>query len=109
MTKNIDLYETEIEHIGTKSRYEKKVKVLSAFKGVKTIKKNWSKQWGLYPNIGIGEPSPNGVILNYHSDKEFLELVDKSIHMGASVIGGCCGSNPNHISLIKQQIKQKES
>ena len=36
VTKNIDLYETEIEHIGTKSRYEKKVKVLSAFKGVKT-------------------------------------------------------------------------
>ena len=58
----------------------------------------------LYPNIGIGEPSSDGIILKYHSDKEFLKLVNQSIDMGASVIGGCCGSTPNHISLIKEQI-----
>ena len=73
-------------------------------KALKIIKKNWSKQWGLYPNIGIGEPSSDGVILNYHSDKEFLKLVDQSMRMGANVIGGCCGSTPNHIRLIKQRI-----
>ena len=75
-------------------------------KALKTIKKNWGKKWGLYPNIGIGEPSPDGIILKHHSDKEFLKLVNKSIDMGASIIGGCCGSTPNHISLIKEQINK---
>jgi transposase len=35
-TANIELYDSEIDHIGELPRYEKKVAILSAFKGVKT-------------------------------------------------------------------------
>ena len=39
-------------------------------KDSETIKNNWDKKWGIYPNIGIGEPSTDGIIdklkyLNY--------------------------------------------
>ena len=28
-------------------------------------------------------------------------VIDKSIESGANILGGCCGSNINHIKLIK--------
>ena len=69
------------------------------------ISANWSKKWGVYPNVGIGEPSPNGIIKNYHTDEDFLIMIDKVIELGVNVIGGCCGSSPKHINLIKNQHK----
>ena len=65
---------------------------------------NWSKKWGVYPNIGVGEPSPDGIIKEYHSDEEFLKTIDKIINLEASIIGGCCGADSHHIDLIKNQI-----
>jgi len=70
---------------------------------------NWSKQWGIYPNLGVGEPSPDGVIKDHHSEKEFLNMVHKAIKLGACVIGGCCGSNPNHIRLLKNELDLAKS
>ena len=66
--------------------------------------KYWSKKWGVYPNIGLGEPSPDGIIKSYHSDDEFLLLVKKVIQLGASIIGGCCGTGPKHIDIIKKEL-----
>ena len=60
--------------------------------------------WGIYPNLGIGEPSPNGVINSYHSDIEFLDLCKKALELGASVLGGCCGTSPQHIKLLKDNF-----
>ena len=65
------------------------------------IIKNWSLKWGIYPNLGIGEPSPDGIINKYSTNKEFLNLIIQSINLGASVVGGCCGTSPKHIRLIK--------
>ena len=60
--------------------------------------------WGIYPNLGIGEPSPDGVISNYYSDEDFLNLCKKAIDLGASVIGGCCGTSPRHIKLLRDNL-----
>ena len=74
-------------------------------KAAKIVKNNWLKKWGVYPNIGLGEPSPDGIIKNYHSDEEFLIMIDRSIKLGINVLGGCCGSTFHHIDLIKNRIK----
>ena len=66
------------------------------------ISKNWNKRWGIYPNLGVGEPSPDGNIKELHSDKEFLYTCKKAINLGATIIGGCCGTNPNHIKILKK-------
>tara|TARA_Y100000590_G_scaffold85739_1_gene95987 strand:+ start:2196 stop:3053 length:858 start_codon:yes stop_codon:yes gene_type:complete len=73
-------------------------------KALNIISENWSKKWGIYPNLGIGEPSPDGNINKIHSDKEFLETIDHSINSGATIIGGCCGTNPHHIKLLNRFI-----
>ena len=72
--------------------------------GMKILSKKFSR-WGIYPNLGIGEPSPSGVINNYYSDQEFLSLCENAIDLGASVVGGCCGTRPIHIKLLKDNFK----
>ena len=66
----------------------------------------WTGKWGIYPNLGIGEPSPNGRITKYESMEKFTALMEKAIDLGASVVGACCGSTPEQISeLSKIKIK----
>jgi len=61
---------------------------------------NWSGKWGIYPNLGIGEPSPDGSITKYESMDKFVVVMEKAIEMGASVLGACCGSSPEHIKNL---------
>jgi len=70
---------------------------------LKIVSEN-SSTWGIYPNLGIGEPSPDGVISNYYSDEDFLNLCKNAIDLGASVIGGCCGTSPRHIKLLRDNL-----
>jgi len=71
---------------------------------LKIMSNNCSTPWGIYPNLGIGEPSPDGNIENIYSDKEFLEIIESSIKLGATITGGCCGSSPKHIKLLKNSL-----
>ena len=66
------------------------------------LTKNWTGKWGIYPNLGIGEPSPNGRITKYESVEKFTALMEKAIDLGASVVGACCGSTPVQISGISE-------
>ena len=68
------------------------------------ISNTWNKRWGIYPNLGLGEPSPDGNIKEIHSDEEFLYTCNHAINLGASIIGGCCGSSPKHISLLRDRV-----
>ena len=65
---------------------------------------NCSIPWGIYPNLGIGEPSPDGNIKNIYSDEEFLKTIQSSIKLGATIAGACCGSSPKHINLLKNSL-----
>jgi S-methylmethionine-dependent homocysteine/selenocysteine methylase len=70
------------------------------------VAKNWKRDWGIYPNLGFGEPSPDGIINQIYSDEEYISVIDKSIKLGANMLGGCCGSSINHIKLIADYIKK---
>ena len=65
---------------------------------------NWDKKWGIYPNLGIGEPSPDGKIDKIHSNEEFLSVATKAVKLGATILGGCCGSSPYHIKLLHDEF-----
>jgi len=71
-------------------------------KAVDNIVDNWSDSWGIYPNVGIGEPSTDGCITEYESMEKYLSVVEYALSGGASVVGGCCGSSPEHIAEIKK-------
>ena len=65
------------------------------------LAENWVGKWGVYPNLGIGEPSPDGRITEYESMGNFIAVLENAIKMGASVVGGCCGSSPEHIKNLR--------
>ena len=69
------------------------------------ISKHWSGEWGIYPNLGTGKPSSDGVIKKFSSYRDFLEICIKAVSMGATLLGGCCGSNENHIQLLSEKFK----
>ena len=64
------------------------------------LAENLAGKWGIYPNLGIGEPSPDGSITKYESMDKFVVVMEKAIEMGASVLGACCGSSPEHIKNL---------
>lgn len=71
---------------------------------LKYLSTEWNKKWGIYPNLGIGEPSPTGEINKLSSDKEFLETAKSAVSLGSSILGGCCGSNSRHIKLLQKEF-----
>jgi len=74
---------------------------------IKFIKKNWTKSWGVYPNVGLSMPSKEGIIESKLTVNRFMKQVNSYIDDGASVIGACCGSNPSYIKAIRNSINQK--
>ena len=68
---------------------------------VDNIVNNWRGDWGIYPNLGRGEPSPYGNIVKYEPINQFISVIEYAVGLGASVVGGCCGTSPEHISKIK--------
>jgi len=57
------------------------------------------------PNAGQPIPTPQGV--EYPETPEFMaEFTAKFIEAGANIIGGCCGTNPNHIRAIAAAVKK---
>ncbi len=60
--------------------------------------------WGLYPNLGVSTPEKDGHIDSLISHTQFEKKIIEYWERGASIIGACCGSTPNHIQLIRELI-----
>jgi len=74
---------------------------------IELIIENWTKSWGVYPNVGLSMPSKEGIIGRKLSVDGFIEQVNSYFDAGASVIGACCGSNPSYIKAIRDLINLK--
>ena len=59
---------------------------------------------GAMPNAGLPELTPNGAV--YPLDPEGLASALRSFvtEYGLSVIGGCCGTTPEHIALLASSL-----
>ena len=71
------------------------------YQSMNIISENWTESWGIYPNLGVGEPSIDGRITKYSSMDDFSDLIIQAINIGANILGACCGSSPEHIKQIK--------
>ncbi len=70
------------------------------------LSKYTSKPLCVEPNAG--KPIYDGNRLTYNMTPEkFAVYVEDFIDMGASIIGGCCGTTPEHISLARKQIDKR--
>jgi len=70
-----------------------------------TIQKCWNREWGIYPNLGLGEPSPDGIIDNFSNIEDLIKISKKAVSLGATILGGCCGSSYRHIKAISREFK----
>lgn len=61
----------------------------------------------LYPNAG--QPViRDGVTFYKTKPGDMIVWLDDSIEAGATIIGGCCGTTPEYISMISQRIRHKK-
>lgn len=67
------------------------------------IKKFWDKPIIAKPNLGLPEEI-NGELIYNVSPEEFSSDMKKIIKCGATIIGGCCGTNPSYIKAVSHII-----
>ena len=80
---------------------------ISNTKGAIKKIKDWVGKWGIYPNLGRTMPTKDGHITDLVSNNDFSNFILYAKDRRASVIGGCCGSNPETIWKIPKFIKAK--
>ena len=66
---------------------------------IETIKENFNGPIFAYPDSG-GWLSPNWTFDNVINPKNFIEKVKVWHSLGAQIVGGCCGTSPDHIKAI---------
>ncbi len=71
---------------------------------VKEIRAYWKKPMIIYANAGIPEKI-EGKIEFPMTPEEYIEYVDVFYENGANIIGGCCGTTPEHIKKIAKKYK----
>lgn len=61
----------------------------------------------VYANAGIPVKRGKGHVYSL-KPQEYLSYARKFYRLGANIIGGCCGTTPEHIALIAKQYKGKK-
>ncbi len=56
------------------------------------------------PNAGMPELIDGQTVFNVEPE-EFAEVGKKLVEEGATIIGGCCGTTPEHIRALKEAVK----
>jgi methionine synthase I (cobalamin-dependent)/5,10-methylenetetrahydrofolate reductase len=57
-----------------------------------------------FPNSGFPE-YVNGRYIYRTTPEYFAEMALETVRSGATIIGGCCGTTPEHISMLSRKIK----
>ena len=57
------------------------------------------------PNAGMPELIDGQTVFNVEPE-EFAEVGKKLVEEGAAIIGGCCGTTPEHIRALKEAVKE---
>lgn len=57
------------------------------------------------PNAGLPDPKTGGYTMNA---PDFAEYMGEYYKMGVGIMGGCCGTSPEYIKLLKEKIENTE-
>ena len=67
--------------------------------GLRELAQHWEGPRGAYPHIGRFDP-PEWLFTDEFPPPRYRELAESWRASGASIIGGCCGTTPDHISAM---------
>ena len=69
--------------------------------GLEIVKKNWSGTFGAYAHFPrSGGPTPGNAL----DPQQYLEYAKGWSEQGARIIGGCCGTRPDHIRVLREWL-----
>jgi methionine synthase I (cobalamin-dependent) len=71
--------------------------------GLEQLRPHWSGPIGMYPHIGRFDP-PEWLFTDEFPPTRYLEEARDWQRMGATVIGGCCGTTPEHIAVLARAL-----
>jgi homocysteine S-methyltransferase len=71
-----------------------------AFRELKTL---WSGPLGVYPELGDFS-APNWNFTNLMSPEDFAQTAAQWVGQGARLLGGCCGTTPDHIRALRDAL-----
>ncbi len=74
------------------------------YETAKVIADNTKKPICLEPNAGLPKIINKQTVWDYPIDK-FTDYAEKFVKLGANLIGGCCGTNPDFIKAVANKIK----
>jgi S-methylmethionine-dependent homocysteine/selenocysteine methylase len=69
--------------------------------GLRALLSHSSLPIGAYPHIGRFDP-PEWLFSNDYPPTHYLELARGWIASGARIVGGCCGTTPEHIGVLRE-------
>ncbi len=74
------------------------------YETAKVIVENTNKPICLQPNAGLPKIKGKETVWEYPIDR-FADYTEKFVRLGANIIGGCCGTNPDFIKAISERVK----
>jgi 5-methyltetrahydrofolate--homocysteine methyltransferase len=72
-----------------------------------TLKENTDKPIWFKPNAGLPTSNPDGSTTYDVTPEMMAEKVPTWIAAGARLIGGCCGTSPDHLAAIAKMIRNE--
>ncbi len=75
-----------------------------------TLHKLWPAHLACMPNAGMPEARVDGTVLYPLEPKPFAEKVaELARQYGLSMVGGCCGTTPEHIRELRKTLSEKRA
>ncbi|HEY3130353.1 MAG TPA: homocysteine S-methyltransferase family protein [Acidobacteriota bacterium] len=72
--------------------------------GVKKLAPRNKAATGAYAHIGRFDP-PEWYFTDEYPPQTYLDVCRQWVDMGATVVGGCCGTTPEHIALLSKSLR----
>jgi 5-methyltetrahydrofolate--homocysteine methyltransferase len=70
-----------------------------------TLKENTNKPIWFKPNAGLPTSNPDGSTSYDVTPQMMADQVPAWIGAGAKLVGGCCGTSPEHLAAIAEKVK----
>lgn len=71
---------------------------------LREVREHWDGPLGAYPHYGEFI-MPNWQFVDMISPEDFASEAQQWLEAGTQVIGGCCGTGPEHVRALKEQLK----
>ena len=75
---------------------------------IQYLSKNWTKRISCIPNQGMPEVRNGATYYPLSAEEYSKNMLNFVTEYGVSIVGGCCGTSPDHIAQLARTLKDVE-